>query len=786
MFRSGMALLTRLGRPAVWLVGVLAIGLNWAPAAGSQEEDPPGDVARSTPSVEQITVTARKREEDLQRTPLSLTAITRDQLESGRLPDLTSIEALTPNLSFSIGTDGGSSSVNAFVRGVGQGDHVITTDPGVGVYLDGVYLSRVYGANLELADIEQITVLRGPQGTLFGKNTIGGAINIVTRKPSGDLHYSIKGTVGSYGYQGVNAYLEMPLVPEELSASFSILRKDSDGWQKRPGHDSGDDDLWAGRAQLYWTPNEAFSSQLIIDKVHQRQVGYPQVLLEFNPGAQPFAALYNGFVAQCCTPNTSIDRSNVGVDSERDDLDNFGVNWTNTWEIGEMTLKSISAYRTMDTEIVRDSDNSPLDYFHVPTEIDHTQFSQELLLSGSSIENRLDWLVGAYYSDDDSEHLTPLTVAGGLSTALSHVPPLAHLAVPLDLTSNYDREQATESLAFFAHTSYSLTDNLRLILAGRYTQEEKDYTLAGIKRESQTPLIAPGPTSPSSCSDVTLQGIESTFNCKKDWAEFSPKAGFDYQWTDDLMTYAHISRGFRSGQFNGRPIMTNEVSDADPETLTSYELGMKSQWFDDRLRLNMALFLSKYKDQQVLVALSTPLGLVLTTDNAARSTLKGFEIEATALPLPNLSLNAGLSYVDPEYDKYNTIDSATQQTVDISDRPFAYTPEWNASLSAQYSFPIGDRGELNLVGSISYFDDVRFTNDTTNVYFDQLHSDEYTLVNAGILYTTPGEQWEFALHGRNLTDKRELKGGFGVGAFGHVEGLFTPPRRVFFSVQYRH
>ncbi|MGI9295364.1 MAG: TonB-dependent receptor, partial [Pseudomonadales bacterium] len=371
--------------------------------------------------LEEVIVSARKREENLQQAPISATALTASMLEDAALPDLSSIEAMTPNLSFTVGSDGSSSSLQAFIRGVGQFDFALTTDPGVGVYIDGVYLARTIGANLEFADIERIEVLRGPQGTLFGKNTIGGAINVVSKVPSGDTNFSLHGTVGRFDYVGTNAYVEFPLVKDKLSASISFLSKNSDGWQKRPGDDAGNDDMLGGRAHLYWTPVDTFSSHLIVDAIDQDQQVYPRVLERFDPN-QVFPSFYNGFVAPCCTQTSDIDRSNVPPETDHDKLESYGLSWTNSFDLGGLTLKSISGYRNMDSDTLRDSDNDPLDYFSVRAVFDHEQFSQEFLLNGLAFNEKLNWLVGAYYFNEDGEHLTDVTVAEGLFEVLSALP----------------------------------------------------------------------------------------------------------------------------------------------------------------------------------------------------------------------------------------------------------------------------------------------------------------------------------------------------------------------------
>ncbi len=748
--------------------------------------------------VEEILVTAQKREKSLQDTPVSMTALTSDALEDRALPDLASIESLVPNLNFRIGSDGGGSSVQAFIRGVGQFDFAITTDPGVGVYVDGVYLARTLGTNFEFADVHQIQVLRGPQGTLYGKNTIGGAISVVTRAPTGETGGSIEATYGSDDFVGLNGYAEFPLVEDTLAGSISVLSKQSDGWQERNGDDAGDDGVLAGRAHLNWMPSDGFSSHLVIDATDQEQNVYPRVLANFND-QEFFPFLYNTFVSPdspCCTANTDKDRSNVLNRNDKDDLESYGVSWNNTWDTGSVKIQSITGYRDMENDIYRDSDNQVKDYFSVGTEVEHEQFSQEFIFSGLALDDRLDWVAGLYYFEEEGDQLTDVTVADGLFQALSQLPPevtlpdgtpLFVLAVPTDLTLHYDRTQETTSYAAYFHTIFSLTDGMRLTFAARYTEEEKELSTFTLKRASQTPIAVPGPTDPGACSDVVANGNGSSYTCEEDWNEFSPKVGLEFDVNDHMMTYLSASRGFRSGSFNGRPTATAEISVADPETLTSYEWGFKSEWLDQRLVLNGAIFHNEYEDQQFLVNRSSASlagGLALIVDNAGDSTMTGAELEFTAIPVDGLTIYGGVGYIDAEFDEFDSINPATGEVEDLSGRPFQDTPEWTFNLGAQYEVALSDGASVKLLADAFYKDDVYYSNDEAAADFELLHPGSFTTVNAGVVMATADEKWELGFHVKNLTDERAINGGFTVDAFGATDVSYTPPRRYYAGVKY--
>ena len=764
------------------------------------------DQDQSSLSIEEVIVTARKKSENLQSVPISITALTASQIEDSFLPDINSLDQLVPNLSMTTSTEGSGSTVQAFIRGIGEADFAPYLDPGVGIYVDGVYLARTMGSNLEFNDIERISVLRGPQGTLFGRNTIGGAINIVTREPSGNAPSKISITTGEYGYIGFSGYSEASL-SESTSASIAVLSKQSDGWQKRDNADNGGNhDMMGARAHLVYVSDDNFKSHLIFDTTTQDQQTQPNVLADFD-GTQIFPSFYNGFVASmtgsvCCTPNKDIDRSS-NSNLTKDEVDTFGFSWTNSWDLGSSNFKSITGYRDLESEQFRDSDNSPLPFFSVGTQIEHDQTSQEFVFSGTSNNDSLEWVLGAYYFQEDTFHGTDVTVGEGLFQSLSALPfsitlfpggpPLAFLAIPFDLSLRFDRNQKVTSKAVYAHSIYSVTDELRLTLAARYTKDEKEMSMFSLKRASQVPIIAPGATDEESCGDVRMQGKGSIYNCSNSWSEFSPKIGIDYQVNDDVMTYFHVSKGFRSGVFNARPLAPNEVSSAEPETLTSYEVGFKSQWYDNRFQLNGSIFNQEYENQQFLVNRSSDSAqgaLALIVENAAESSALGFELDFLALINNSLTLRGGISHIDPEYDSFqeripDPNNAGSSILNDVSDRPFRFSPDWTANLGLEYTVPIASTGgTLRLHSHLAYKGQVYYSFDRAASSFDLFDVDGFTTVNAGLTYISSDQKWEISAYGKNLSDKRSIIGGFGVDAFGSTDVRYSDPRIMYLGLKY--
>ncbi len=508
------------------------------------------------------------------------------------------------------------------------------------------------------------------------------------------------------------------------------------------------------------------------------------MLSDFNPEAviaAPFIGAVLGPRGEtCCETNIDdIDKSSALNRLDKDENDTWGISWTNSWTMDELTLKSITGYRDMDTNSYRDADNDIADYFAVGSQFDVQQFSQEFLLSNESGGN-FDWLVGAYYLNEEGDHISDVTVGGGLFEAIG--------VVPLDLTLSYDRTQESKSYAAFFNTTWHMSSDVRFNLAARYTYDEKKLNMFTVKRASQTPVLNPGPTDAAACTDVVADGNGSRVTCDEDWDEFSPRIGIDYAINDDTLTYASISGGFRSGIYNGRPTSTEQISVADPETLISYEVGVKTQLLENRLQINAALFYNDYEDRQFLVnrpsgAADTALALVVA--NAADSTLRGGELEFTMIAGEGLTISGGLSYIDPKYKKFESVNPDTGELEDLSDRPYSNMPDWTANLLAQYAHDLDNGGSLNFRADMAYKGEIFFTDDEASASFDRLNASAYTLYNAGVSYTSPNEKWELGVFGRNLSDKREIRGGFGVDAFGTTTVSFTEPRRFFVSLKYR-
>ncbi|QIB65082.1 TonB-dependent receptor [Kineobactrum salinum] len=714
-------------------------------------------------TLEEVVVTARRRAESLQSTPVSVTAFTANELAARQISNISQIAEATPNLVFdsSAPISGSKSAASIFIRGIGQTDFALVTDPGVGLYLDGVYIARSVGGVLELADVEQVEVLRGPQGTLFGKNTIGGAINVISRKPGAELGGSVELKLGTDQRRDFKASVDLPL-SDTLAVRLAYANLNQDGYVENlgGGPDLGDTDAQLGSLIVDFHPTENFSMIFAADATYRREQAMAQKILDFNPEAgAPTFAPFNGVIAPFLGVQPYDARYLVGGkfatsqgrnELARSDLDVYGVSLTLNYDFEAFSLKSITAQRGFDSQFGRDSDNSPFVIVETFDDMEHDQFSQEFQFSGVALDERLDWLLGAYYFQEDGDNLN-----------------LVRTAV-LDIQSGGAID--SDSWALFAHSSYDLSDRLRLNVGARYTEETKRFTpdQQVLFNEFTQPLFG-------GAGFTDGQRILPFQEYSQDFDDFSVTAGLDYHWTDRLMTYISYSEGFKSGGFNQRVFPPREVPGSfDPEQVQVYELGAKWSNSADTIRLESAIFYTDYDDIQVKIIDVVAPG----TGNAAAGEVYGGELELGLLLTPALELQFGLGYLDTQYTDFdNDFDPA--QGIDEGDS-FVNSPEWSLSGSLAYTASVGDLGELTLRGDWSYRDKVY--NDAANT--EAIAQQALHLFNAGVTYTTAAETWQLALQVRNLSDRSYLiTGNNEFNGFGYVEGVYARPREWSLSVK---
>ena len=705
--------------------------------------------------LEEVVVTAQFREEGLQKTPVAITAINGEQLRARSLTRITDIAAFAPNVISTPASTGYGPAAQTYIRGVGQNDSSFALEPGVGIYVDDVYNGVLLGSVFDLLDLDRVEVLRGPQGTLAGKNSLGGAIKLFSKKPDGDGGGFVEATYGDFGRTDVRASGNFTLLQDRLFARISGVSKHRDGYMKRvdyacanPGSGvpsslpvtsdcqlgtEGGQDMQAGRIALRWLATDTVEDNFIADVTKDRSEVAATKLLLLNNAAVP-----NGsqFITGPESYTTYATYANLGFTDPPNfagkpgagthpafaqpttaPIDAYGLSNNVTWKFGEnLSLVSITGYRRYQGDWNIDYDGSPYAVENVHNTFAHRQFTQELRLNGSSF-SLLDWTVGAYYYDAQSEF-------GGLRL-------ISPGAAGENLFNGNDIVPA-KSKSAFAHAVYHATSQLSVIGGVRYTDESKDYTFSRLNP------YAPG---------ATYTGAGAVDNTTGSYSgnRIDYRGGVEYQWTPDLMTYAQYSTGFKGGGVNPRPFVIEQEVPFKPETLKASELGLKSDLFGHRLRVNVSAFFNKYEDIIFTNTQPTPnSALNATPVNAGNADVKGAELEIEARPIGGLSVNATASYLDFKLKSIAAgITGVTLNTQQI------FAPKRKASLGVQYELPIGNAGTLTPRVDGTYQSSF-FTAIDNNPAGEV---DGYTLVNARLTWASSSGDWQTALEVTNLTDK---------------------------------
>ena len=697
--------------------------------------------------LEEIVVTARKREESLQSIPTSVSAFGADELEMKLVSSIQDLSRFAPNLV--VNTAGVSPSQGiVFIRGIGEVDQFNTLDPAVGIYIDGIYLGRVQGSIFDLVDVQRIEVLRGPQGTLFGRNTIGGVINVITAPPSMDTSTDLSFTYGSDERVGIKASTNRALLDDKLifRGNVSSLRRECLSRLQNNDDCIAGKDTVAARGVLRWLPTESLSVDFAIDVTDGKDSSYPSSLLAVNSNA-PLAAAHNAMVLSgALDPDAVLYDENLpaangdpyeteGTFTTASPLKANGYSIKFEWQMSEDTkLVGVAGFRDLQGSYSFDGDASTADIVGLDLVIDSDQFSQEIRVEGNSLNQRLEWTAGVYYFEESSKYVEDLYV------------PI------FGLNNGQTVFQDSQSYAAFAHLSYDLSETLRLSGGLRYSYDNKDVWV-GIRN-----LL------------TDSEGAFSNFpltNSEQNWGAFSPKVSLDYQLFESSMLYGSVSRGFRSGGINGRASSAASLNTYDPEYVTSYEIGWKSQFLDDRLRLNSSIYFSDYEDRQLTTVRASASGdIVNVIENAGEVEIWGWEVEFIALLGNGFLVEAALGHTEPEYVK---IDPGASITLDSE---YTFTPKWTGSAAIEHNASLRT-GALTTRIDYSYRSDIDFTADRTPYTFQKAMG----LWNARILYQPFSEDWSISLWARNLTDEVYVKQAADfMGLAGYASGGFSEPR----------
>ena len=679
-------------------------------------------------AIEEIVVTAQKREESLQDTPISIAAFSARDLENKGISGLTDLRAQVPNLQLTPFPNN-AATTQIFMRGVGLADDQITQDGGVAVYMDGVYVARSQGLAMEVADLERIEVLRGPQGTLYGRNATGGAINFITRKPDlGDFGFKGQVTIGNYDNRRFKAAVNIP-VGETIAARLSYVNQKQHGFIRNPGTGIdrwGDKDREAMRADVLWQPSDRFSLRYSYDRTEIGDTPYYVALSPLHP--------------------LVLDRPEAGSPLVRDvlpnDITSQGHSLTAEYEVSDaLTVRSITGYRKLDNFQNQDyltGALGPNPLQKNSSRAKQDQWSEEVQLIGDALDGGLQYVAGFYYFKES-----------GSNFSNSYSPPTLTRSFTTATIDN-------RSYALFGQATFTpqwLDNRLHLTVGLRQSWDKREATLS---RQTQ---VNGGPI-------TTIPGFGDGNRTFKD---FSPSFVVAFDASPDVNIYAKAVKGYKSGGFNVRASSITRFDEGfGPETLWSYEAGIKSQWLDNRLRLNAAAFISKYSDIQVNVQ-SDPTNIRLTDVlNAGKATVKGVEVDLTLAPVRNLRLSVNYGYLLARYDE---ILDATGSNIADNYR-FTNAPKHTIALDLTYDLPRLPIGQLSANVNYTAQSD-KFTNST--ISSGKYIIGDYGLLNARLtLGDIPGVKGVRAsLWGRNLTDKNYYIMQFNVGRPG---ALFGEPR----------
>ena len=731
--------------------------------------------------LEEIVVTAQKREEGLQDTPIAVTAFTSAALEDKNIDNIAQLANFTPNLIFDTTSpvSGLSSGAVVFIRGIGNTDFSLTTDPGVGTYVDGVYISRSAGGVLDVLDVERIEVLRGPQGTLFGRNTIGGALNIISRKPADELEGKIELSVGNYGRQNVRASVDIPL-GDTLLSTFAVSSKQSDGYVDRVliGDELGDIDKLSFRGSIVFEPSDSWDFMLSYDNTQIDEASAGSTIAGFTPGAGTagyglavFGDVGLGLqdLAQYVTDGE--DDKSFGTGLSGTDLDIYGISLASAYHGENFDIKYTVAYRETEGEFSRDPDNSP----NAITETDnpdyeHEQTSHELQITGTAFNDRLTYAAGLFYFEEE----------GTDNVFVSVFLPTPDFAAGFPaVISNYaDVDNTSE--AIYLQASWSLTDIFSVTGGVRRTEDEKGFVYTqyiGADAEGNGYPFFPGAVNEDGVFAPGLLPLvgEGSGASSETFEQTDFKFGLDATLSDGTLLYYSFSQGFKSGGFVLRYVESvPDVRTFEPETLDTHEIGLKWQGFDDRVRVNTAVFFSDYEDVQV--TFFDNLGGPITA-NAGTVDIKGLEIELTALLTDNLVLDMGYGYTDAEYDEINQIEGLSL-SIDESAK-LVNTPENSFNIGLEYTLPL-DANEMSFRVDYSYTDDIY--NDSQNSPF--LFQESVEVVNASVRFSI-GESMDFVVFSKNLADERYIESGDSNFGLGFHEANYNRPREYGATFRYR-
>ena len=784
---------------------------------------PAGPARRSGDGLEQITISARKREEKLQEAPLSVSAFSATSLRNSDVLRADDLTRLAPNLKLEV-SPGLQNSAAVMIRGIGNADVIATRDNGVGIYVDGIYLARTQGQLLGLGDIQRVEVLRGPQGTLFGRNTIGGALNIITRKPGTDFAVEGSARAGNLDLFQSRASVNIPIVPEMAAAllSFQSITRDGYTTNQLIGQETDDRKSLGFRAALRLNPTERLEAMFTGEQTRSHAAGrggecrYNPQTFANAPAAQ--IQQLSGFqFVQNCLANQADDEFDYSTPTRtKDNLDSYSLTSQITYEISDLaTLKSLTSWQRLEAEGILDLTfanaglgATPFGFLDVSPD-ENDQVSQEFNLTGEILDGRLNYTAGVFgfyekttpgvYGQFPSfnlctadpnmlvfpaafeQSLKPMFAAFGQDPNQPLAPAFKQAVVCNGSFTARGPRTRTSAWAGYGQVTYDLTERLHVTGGLRYSAEMKLFSY--MQQNFLTPNVQFDPFAANPVGTQTER-----------FGKWTPLANVAFDLTESSIVYASYTRGFKSGGFNGRPNANIAISLApfDQEVLDTYEIGYKSTAFDNRLQTNVAVFYGNYDDIQRTILSSAGGGQFASrVANAGEAVIRGAEIELRAAPTRALDLRIGLGFTDAEYREYDDIMAGpfvngvqTFNNISRRNEEFYNTPNFTGSFSAAYTlFDVMGLGDLTTRLNWYHQNTIDYAPGSS---INSLRQGTYGLLSGQMFLKLADGKTEIGLFGDNLLDRRYLNGGISFeDGFALSDAYYGAPRTYGLEVRRR-
>lgn len=770
-----------------------AVGV--ATMAGPAFAQAQGGDSKIIQGLEEIVVTAERRSESQQSVPVAVTTLSEALLERQQIRSIQALDQIVPNIVMNQNT-GTSSASKIFLRGVGEDESFFTADTPVGIYVDDLYIARQTGAMFDLFDIERLEVLRGPQGTLYGRNTSAGAVKLVSKKPKlGETRAQVDVSIGSYDMKEARASVNLP-IGDKVAVQLAGLTKTRDGYTKNifNGEKVNSQDVQGVRGSILYQPTDRFSLLVVADAIREDSTpGYAtpiaidRTVTPARPSGQPALGDYYLTDSDIDNPQNNLDQNGVGVTMAFDVSDN-------------LTLKSITGFREMSNLLYLDADGNRLlppppatnpARFHLFQDQVQWQASQEFQATGKALDGRLNFVGGLFYFHEWNDQQTKQVL--GLPALLA----LPAFSGNFNSINWVDETLKTDSYAVYGSATYEITEKLAATVGLRWTEETKRYTTYVLRPDFTQEVVCLNATRtanlaalPCTAAQIAAGGLTfpNQAGFEKTWSDWTPRFVLDYKWTDRIMTYASAAKGFKGGTTTGRE--TSAVRNfnrliGEPETNWSYEAGVKADWLDNRLRTNVAAFYNEYTGLQFGVTdASGGFGRI----NAGDAEIKGLEIEVTAVPTEGLEVYGSAGFLDGKYTKWkaalNTCAAQGLSTLDqLLNLDLKQSPEWSYRVGFNYAYKLAD------MGTVSFGADYSAKADHYNNLCNSrgIAVNDYEFVNAQIGWESPNGQWLIQAAGKNITDSKVFNGGFDFASgLGFASAYMYPPAMYSLTLRYKY